>query len=57
MINNDWLPKGLLGGERINIGDILAFHELITLNMKDHDFSKYPKVVEYMKGCIGKNPE
>lgn len=56
MVNNDWLPRGLLGGKDLNLGDILTFHELITLNMSDHDFKKYPEVVKYMKDLIQRDP-
>jgi glutathione S-transferase len=57
MINNDWLERGLLGGPELTIGDMLCFHELITLNLENHNFGKYPKVIEYMNSCIQKNPD
>ena len=57
MINNDWLERGLLGGADLTIGDMLCFHELITLNLENHNFQKYPKVIEYMNSCIQRNPD
>lgn len=40
--------KSFIGGDRVCIGDLIAFYDITMLELLDFDYSAYPEIVRWV---------
>ena len=57
MLSTEFKEKRYWGDlQNLTISDILIFNEILTLNLINHDISKYPGLIEFLNGLYNTVP-